>query len=222
MSNLWENYNAPISNAFDRAKSAGWAEIDISIDRLLSRCDTLGFEAVPPRRDLDPVTVLKPRKRSDSPRRSLSAKYGTGKFPLHTDGAAMERPPEFIVLQATSESDIPTFLLSLKTLRLFDHLGDALRHGMFLIENGQNSFYSSVLSDGYFRYDPGCMLPADDLADTVASYFASLDAAAEEHIWADTTKSLVIHNHSAVHGRSTADGATGRELKRLMLRSVEE
>jgi hypothetical protein len=98
-------------------------------------------------------------------------------------------------------------------------MGDALAHGMFLVHCGRDSFYTPVLADVRYRYDPGCMTACDARARLVEEYFAGQLAAATAFQWSGTDQLLVIDNRRVLHGRAAvADADAGRELTRVAFR----
>lgn len=220
LNDFYAQLNKPLVDGFAEADRNGWSELQISLARFMARVRQLDLEAVPPRMGDDVITTLVPKAKAAASTPSLSALYGTDEFPLHTDGAHLERVPDYIVLEATNdESGVPTLLHKIDQSAAYARLGDAISHGMFLIENGASSFYAPVCRRGY-RYDPGCMKPADGLAESVAEYFSELRADVTTHEWTSPGKLLIIANRFVVHGRGAASGASGRELKRVMLRKA--
>ena len=57
-----------------------------------------GWAEVRPSPGDAPVSVLRPAEASAAHPRSLSAPYGLGQQPLHTDGAHLPDPPDIVVL----------------------------------------------------------------------------------------------------------------------------
>ena len=97
---------------------------------------------------------------------------------------------------------------------------DALRHGMFLVRSGRDSFYAPALSESGYRYDPGCMAPCDARARDVQRYFEQESSRASAHKWTAIDQVLVVDNRNALHARSAvADGDLDRELTRIAFRS---
>lgn len=215
---FWTKYDKPVVDAFAQAEKEGWAEVSKPISTLMLCLERLNLTSVPLRAGEEPISVLTPKQAKDAAPCSLSAQYGTGVFPLHTDGAHLEYVPDFILLEATTTGDgVPTMLQKLSMHDAWTALGDALSHGMFLVENGHCSFYAPAYRDG-FRYDPGCMKPADNRAEQVADYFGQLELAATAYQWEGPGKTLIVANRKALHGRGDATRTTHRELRRVMLR----
>jgi hypothetical protein len=90
---------------------------------------------------------------------------------------------------------------------------------MFLVHNGPASFFSPALSDGRYRYDPGCMTACDERARQVEEYFMSQLAEAATCEWTGTNQVLVVDNRRALHARAAlSEGDTDRELIRVAFR----
>jgi hypothetical protein len=93
---------------------------------------------------------------------------------------------------------------------------EALRHGMFLVRHGRDSFYTPVLSGSRYRYDPGCMTPCDARALEVQGYFEQQFSHASAHEWSAVGQILVVDNYRALHARAgMAEGDLERELTRI-------
>lgn len=96
----------------------------------------------------------------------------------------------------------------------------ALQHGMFLVRNGRDSFYSPAKTSSGYRYDPGCMTPCDARAAEVAQYFERLLSHAAAHEWMREGQVLMIDNRRVLHARSAvAPDDMDRELVRVAFRS---
>lgn len=180
-----------------------------------------GWSEVPVRRGDKPVSVLRPVETDAAHLRSLSARYGLGDQPLHTDGAHLAGPPDIVVLAVSAPSQTPTRLWAydLVTRRPEDPPRAAVSHGMFLVHAGRDSFHVPVLDGDRWRYDPGCMTPCDERARHVDEYLAAQLACASTWEWADAGQALVIDNRAVLHARAAvADGDQDREATRVAFR----
>lgn len=92
---------------------------------------------------------------------------------------------------------------------------DSARHGIFLINSGNDSFFAAALADGRLRYDPGCMMPCDARARHIVEYFSKTDLPTAEHAWNRPSQLLVIDNRRALHARASAADEPQREVQRL-------
>ena len=180
-----------------------------------------GWSEVPIRRGDQPVSVLKPVQPDSARPRSLSARYGLGDQPLHTDGAHMASPPDLVVLAVSGPSQTPTRLWAYDrmTKRREDPPRAAFSHGMFLVQTGRDSFYAPVLAGGRWRYDPGCMTACDVRARQVDEYLAAQLTGAVDVAVDSGGQLLVMDNRSVLHARAAvADSAEDRELTRVAFR----
>jgi hypothetical protein len=203
------------------ARAKGWASGLGDVESIRTQAASLGWVEVAPRRGDATVSVLRPVTASAAHPSSLSAVYGLGQQPLHTDGAHMQVPPDLLVLISERPSATPTQLLRPSILRRSrgSMSPDALRHGMFLVRSGRDSFYAPALSESGYRYDPGCMAPCDARARDVQRYFEQESSRASAHKWTAIDQVLVVDNRNALHARSAvADGDLDRELTRIAFR----
>ena len=204
------------------ALAKGWAAGSGDIESVRTQAALLGWVEVAPRRGDATVSVLRPVTASAAHPSSLSAVYGLGQQPLHTDGAYLQEPPDVLVFicerpNATSTQlwrpDVPA------RRRRPLSTTSALSHGMFLVRNGRESFYAPALSGSGYRYDPGCMTPCDARAREVQKYFEQQLPRASTHEWSAASQVLVVDNQRALHARSAvADGDLDRKLTRIAFR----
>jgi alpha-ketoglutarate-dependent taurine dioxygenase len=161
-------------------------------------------------------TELRPSSKEEAHPRSLSALVGLEEQPLHTDGAHKDRPPDIIVLHSSLPSRTGTMVWAPGSLL---H-GEALRHGIFLVGYGRESFFAPAVSrGGHLRYDPGCMWPCDDRATAAAAALSEGRQSAIVHEWTEPDMLLVIDNRRALHGRRAVEtGDTERVLNRVAYR----
>ena len=212
----------PLDAALADARRHGWAVLEQPISRLTRFNLPLGVgritvTGVPHRRGGKLVATLKPTPPEDAPARSLSATYGTGAFPFHTDGAYMTEPPEFVLLEATgAPSSVPTTLIRLASVQS-EVSSEDLALGLFRVqEHGGRASYRPALETGQLRFDAECMAAADPRSRRVAAAVRKL-APDHEHLWDKMETTLVIHNHTVLHARGTATSEPDRELQRLLL-----
>ena len=210
-----------------KAQTEGWASAQGSLDQVQAGAGLLGLTQVPIRRGGPAVVTLRPQERGDAPPNSLSALYGTGEQPLHTDGAHLEQPPDLLFLACQGTSTTPT--------RLWRAAGrepgklarrpEYLKHGIFLVHGGggEESFFSpAAYATVRFRYDPGCMTPCDARARQVVQYVERALKRAVEHAWNRPGTVLVIDNRRVLHARASAADEPEREIQRIAYRLKEE
>jgi Taurine catabolism dioxygenase TauD, TfdA family len=197
------------------ARKEGWAAGSGSIAQIRREAQSLGWTEVSVRQGAPTVTTLRPLNRDDAQANSLSAKYGIGDQPLHTDGAHLANPPDVVVLVCEGTSDTPTRLWKMKRSVYVPIPPDHMRHGVFLVANGKDSFFSTAYSYPRFRYDAGCMVPCDARARETVRYFEAAMESVIEHSWDEPGKILVIDNRKALHARASAINDPHREVQRV-------
>lgn len=202
----------------EAARQEGWAPSRRQLSELLAEAIAEGVEVSPTRAGEGPIGMLRAVESSAAHPQSLSAIYGLGRLPLHTDGAHQRRPPSVVILEADGArlgdatlvwiADHATATSAVKT---------ALRQGVFTVGRGRSAFLAHALdTDGRVRFDPGCMRPADDLARRAAMWFDRMRDEATPFCWAREARCVVIDNTRCLHGRP-GGVRQGRELRRLML-----
>lgn len=150
---------------------------------------------------------------------SLSAQYGEGELPVHTDFAHLPVPARWLVLGCTDPGGLGTETLLVD----FHGIGWSasqialLRSASFLINNGRQSFYSSILdaSRKFLRFDQGCMRPVTSMS--VVARDTILDAACATSPLRVRWKLgdvLVVDNWRMLHGRDSASADRTRQLWR--------
>ncbi len=170
--------------------------------------------------------MLRPTERSEANRNSLSSRYGLGAFPFHTDTAHWKNPCRYICIACKSPGSDkrPTILKNMDAIPLSESQIDLLSYALFLVRNGRNSFYTSILSilekERQWRFDPGCMLPQNSSGIAAADLMGELIklAPSEEVAW-DSGDVLIIDNHRVLHGRGPG-GVDSRELIRVCIEKV--
>jgi hypothetical protein len=201
------------------ARKNGWASGSASVGDVHLAASRLGWKEIAARTNDPSIAALRPADQQQANPRSLSATYGMGAQPLHTDGAHLPDPPDLVVLCAAEPNFTPTLLWNSNAWSSTrTRPGDALEHGVFLVNNGRDSFYATARLDPFgVRYDPGCMIPCDQRARLAAQYFAEVLEDAQEHQWTTKNSVLVIDNRTILHARgAVSSDDRARELRRIM------
>lgn len=201
-----------------RAVRDGWASSPGSLEEIRRDAGRLGWSEVALRRQDPPVSTLRPLAPASARPNSLSARYGMGAQPLHTDGAHLREPPDLVLLACEATSSIPTLLWG---RRIIDHQrihAQGMNHGVFLVANGADSFFRTAVSGQVLCYDPGCMTPCDERARGIARFFAEAGESAIEHLWDEPGTVLLIDNRQVLHARAAAEEEPERELSRVAFR----
>ena len=204
------------------ARTSGWICAEGGAADVLDAALELGWQPIPTRPGDSPVGLIRARPGEDANANSLSRRYGLGLFPLHTDGAHFEDPPDVTVLCAETVSATPTLLWAVDLDAADDpaQLTEDLDHGLFCVSDGRSSRLLTARSATGFRYDPGCMTPLDQRARRVVTFFDSMRPRACRHMWQHTPQILVIDNLRALHARgAVSESDRGRKLQRIMCRT---
>lgn len=202
----------------------GWAH-EHPEATLSALASTLG-EPVPSRPGGDAIDYLRPMNRSVARAASLSSQYEMGAFPLHTDTAHWPLPARYLLLCCLDPgvSDRGSLLLPISGLNMSDKDRAVLAAGVFLVRNGRNSWFSSILMSErpFVRYDPGCMSPATVLGAEAARLMEqrAADGRQIRIRWAVGTV-LIVDNWQVLHGREAALDDVERVLMRMLVRSGE-
>jgi len=142
---------------------------------------------------------------------TLSAAFGTGIFPLHTDTAFWPTPARFLVMLAEGDIRRTTAVCSMRRILNSGgyHLTNLIERSVWIVRGKDGSRYGQMtlstksIRSG-IRFDRQCMKPANASAREVAAYFDIDDCApAVEHLeWRPHT-AVVISNWHALHGRGS-------------------
>jgi alpha-ketoglutarate-dependent taurine dioxygenase len=180
---------------------------------MLHIAESLG-DVIPSRRGgptLDLLQLVDSRSARPS---SLSARYGTGAFPFHTDCAYYTVPPRFVLLRMGEgcSTDRPTYLLDSQSLSLSPSQQEAARRVLFGVKGAGRPFLSPIFvsrpanKTAYVRYDPVCMRPLTKSAVEVASFVthASELATPIPIYWSEET-TAIIDNWRMFHARGSSE-----------------
>jgi hypothetical protein len=174
---------------------------------LLEVAYSLGRPVLSPTGEL--IKNLSPRNtEASSSRRTLSAIYGMGKFPLHTDTAFWPVPCRYLVFRATGDIRRSTTILTLASLvsRLGPEFQNLAERSVWISRTPQASFYCSMIfaagGERCLRFDRNCMHPANNSALRVNEILerSPLDDMECCVNWAEDT-ALVVDNWKTLHGR---------------------
>ncbi|SEC07042.1 Taurine catabolism dioxygenase TauD, TfdA family [Nocardioides exalbidus] len=113
---------------------------------------------------------------------------------------------------------MPTILSTTAYWKLAEGTRDDLAHGLFTIDDGVSRVLAPAYANARFRFDPGCMTPADSRARRVVDFFVDALASATEFEWSEPNQVLVINNRTVLHARADAQADPDRQMQRLMFR----
>lgn len=205
-------------------ESCGWVRISDIADRtaLLNLAMSLGRPVASPTGEV--VKEIRVTPRSQARGRTLSATYGDGDFPLHTDTAFWPIPARYVVLRVSGDTRRTTTILSFADLfKMFGRQTIVrFEQSLWLVRNRPTSFYaSSVLTGGLgWRFDSACMFPANSAAfglnETLRT--ATIKCRGTSIEWSGR-EAVVISNWRVLHGRGPApEFEKERILERIYVR----
>ena len=202
-----------------RLQTQGWAsfalghDLNSLPDTVLNVASALGTIAT--RRGRSPIEMLSPRCQTNARTSSLSRRFGTGAFPLHCDTAHWTIPCRYIVLacEVAGRVETPTLLLDTCNLPFSDEEVLVARSATFIVKNGRNSFYASIIDRDrrFLRIDPGCMEPVTEAGISAMSLY-QLERNRHRVIsfaWKPGDV-LIIDNWRVLHGRGNRVAADPR------------
>jgi hypothetical protein len=160
-------------------KERGWTvfDSDANPESLLKIANSLGTP-VPPKSGVSVFSWLTPTAHATQHKKTFSEIFGQGKFPLHTDTAHWHKPARYLILCDLGKShDRPTTVVPCE--RIFAALPDSdTGHAVWKV-SGPTGYFPCSLSfwdgeDKGFRYDPLCMKPMNQSAESVRNYLDKL------------------------------------------------
>nr|VFJ93924.1 MAG: Taurine catabolism dioxygenase TauD, TfdA family [Candidatus Kentron sp. LFY] len=215
-----------MTRQFDLLKKNGWCEFQFTdASALNTELLSIGIQLgkpVPLRKSVGLVQDLQPISKTRF-KNSLTAKYATGEFPLHTDTAHWLTPCRYIVLGCLSEGlrKRETVLVDFKKLKISYEEKLILMSEPFRVTNGRFSFFGTILSQDrqFLRYDPGCMTPTKNRGVEAESIFskARTEDCKISIDWFEG-RVVVIDNWRVLHGREAGSGkGSERIISRVLI-----
>jgi len=172
------------------------------------------------------IKCIRPTSKAHAKPATLSATYGTGSFPLHTDTAFWPLPCRYIVMRVVGDFRRSTTVLRFAELFLNldrTQIYDA-DHSVWRVDIPGRQFYCSMRfqsgNASGWRYDTQCMRPANLAARKMCELTPRMIKGTRQHIieWSDDT-AVVITNWHVLHGRGPDPHQEGiRELHRIYVR----
>jgi hypothetical protein len=210
---------AELFDAITEAQEQGWGRAHGSLLDLASAAANAGAALVPTRLGDGPVGLLRPADPLGAHPSSLSAKYGMGCFPLHTDGAHLAEPPDLVALQMHSDSAaVATRLFKVDARTIGEEMWAALAQVMISVGSGHRARLVPIRVGNTIRFDPGCMRPVDRLGVRVFDLFRDSSDRAFRYSWTKGETILLIDNRRVLHGRDEVPADATRCLSRVMIR----
>jgi alpha-ketoglutarate-dependent taurine dioxygenase len=207
-------------------KRHGWAIFHLSATDIGSLEDNLlaiatCFGKPVSTRNTKLVDRLCPTPRTEAHPKSLSSIHGTGTLPWHIDMAHRLEPARFIMLACENAGEMAT---ATELMEWRNHLTtsddlEAARTEPFLIQNGRNSFYSTLLdhSRPFLRYDPVCMKSTSERGRKLQEKLSSIKPEHVIQIKWEPFLAVVIDNWRMLHRRLDATHALGRTILRVSI-----
>lgn len=171
------------------------------------------------------ISELRVVASSDARPLTLSAAFGTGTFPLHTDTAFWPIPARFLVMLAEGDIRRTTTVCSIR--RVLNSSGvdlmNLIEKSVWVVKGkGESRYCLMTLKTGSvwsgIRFDRQCMKPANASAKKVAAYFDGFAPTVENIEWRPQT-AVIISNWHALHGRGARP--TNEQLRILRRIYVE-
>lgn len=166
--------------------------------------------------------LIEPQVQKDAHPRSLSAQYGLGALPFHTDLSHRPRPCRYLLLGCIDPGSpgATTKLLDWQGLALSEEERRLLEAAPILVRNGRRSFYTTILSPqfGFLRYDPGCVEAVDERGNAALCLMKHRLATSRPttHQWR-RGDILIIDNWRVLHARGHSELGSGRRLARILI-----
>ena len=211
----------------DGLQQQGWCLIDWPSDKsLLTVARELGTP-VPSRSGGSLVDELRPVRPQRASARSLSAIWGLGSFPFHTDGSAHRIPPRYVLLRLApgAESQRPTLLQDFEALALPSATRRSLARDVWLVNGGRGRFLTSILNstavkgESVLRFDMACMRPRSASPEAARALQRACASKPTRVDWESETV-LVLDNWRVLHARGGATSATDDAVRVLERVSV--
>jgi hypothetical protein len=195
----------------------GWTTFQSDVGNPLDVIASSLGKVVPPRPGRSVTRVLRPREVTLSNSLSFSDHFGFGEFPLHTDCAYYRKPPDIVLFRAKSPSDVATLLLDgYALIASFQHKA---KNAIFRVKGLRKHFFSPIVRNGKFRWDPLCMTPADTEARVIDEGFVDRckEFTTTRYRYDDPSIVIAIDNRRILHGRENASTEPSRQLEAVLL-----
>ncbi|MCG8384860.1 MAG: TauD/TfdA family dioxygenase [Cytophagales bacterium] len=182
----------------------GWVVMNKtkSLTEIMNFASSIGTISPQPNGSL--YKVLLPNDGESKLKGTFSERFRMGTFPLHTDNAFKARPVHYILL-ATLEPSLTgtTFLDSSLIIRnLSEELKKIMEQAVFRIKTNKGQYYLPLSFKGGLRFDPTCMIPANQSARIFEEAFSKAIMSEKINIvdWREN-KIAVFDNWRILHGR---------------------
>lgn len=178
------------------------------------------------RRSPQPVRDISPQTFAEAKGNTLSSRYGTAPFPLHTDAAHWTEPPKYLLFHCISpgSGNRPTVLQDTYEWRLTQEETESVVREVWKTAQ----FRPELCTIGemragrcLIRYDRACMSPMTAKAEKVDAFLASKIADTQTRLieWVPGM-TVILDNRRILHARGKAIGPDAdRLIKRMLIGS---
>jgi len=211
----------------DEVLHRGWSILEINPgSELLEISRALG-EPMASRINGPLVDILRVVEAENARERSLSAKYGTGAFPWHTDLAHIRIPPRFVLMRSLGAAGArPSLLFDTNGLCRSPYEDASLRTDIWLVNGGRGRFLTPIINDTLlretriFRYDPCVMRPMQQTSPSAALIKRLNHSRATAVIQWAPGLCVIIDNWRMAHARAPQPGKPEPErmMERVLIR----
>lgn len=199
------------SNLCKDIKQSGFHLLDMPQGASVESLGMLLGQPVPSVPGRPIVDTLVPKTPRLSRPGSLSARFGMGSFPFHTETAHWRFPIDWAILHCVDPGSghRPTLLVDGWELDLTDHELDHLSKSLMIVKNGSRSFLAPPVEKGIhgplFRCDFSCMCPAFRSAAWVIDVLREkLREATPRIVHWKTGLCLILDNRRMLHSRGAS------------------
>jgi L-asparagine oxygenase len=191
--------------------------------------DVLDFASALGRPQPDPrdgvlVKDIRPQPKNTANTNTLSSRYGMGAFPVHTEAAYLQKPPQFLLLYCIEPGRGERTTVLLDGAAIASRLPDVRRPGTWVVKAGRRPFLCDVFwrraqNQVGIRYDRECLFPRGPAALVEEQLIRSfIDTSTPVTIEWARGQLLIIDNHRMLHGRGGSNNDDrDRWLKRVLV-----
>ncbi|GIO64069.1 TauD/TfdA family dioxygenase [Paenibacillus cineris] len=194
-----------VKDIIESVKLNGFFEFDY-YDDLLYLAKQLGTP-VPSRRNESVVSLIKVLNKEEAKVNSLSAIYGKGAFPYHTEAAYRKVPPRYVILRMQRGNDSRPTLLKELYSNLNDDSLNILKNEIWIYSDNKETFLSTVISKAQnneiiTRFDKDCMtFPLKRDPKAMDLVYNALQYSPTVKISWSSGKTIVFDNWRMLHAR---------------------
>jgi len=165
---------------------------------------------------------IRPQPREEAAKNTLSARYGDGVFPFHTDAAYWVEPPRYVLLYCVNPGSgkRPTVVSYVPHWRLTSGAQCSLTGEVWEVHRAREPFLSTVLCQkrGLLRFDEECMRPASGAQKAARVVQRAIKASPVGEIAWRQGDLVLLDNWRSLHARGKATRPDrDRRLQRVLV-----